>query len=999
MLLLASQLYALSNCIELQQQILGPATSKSRHTILQSIYELMSDQTCAPITQWRAHTCAHSKVDHARNRTTIAEEGFDSVCEEELASLMLATLGVGVSWLSWLAATHLLLLLSLLLPDIGYYVTSFVQCCCRRFTTATTSSASSVSQSDPIVDSKHWKQASLQFQDARRLYLSSARAKDSSILEAEAAAFDFEWMAMTGRSAADINKSTVVFQNEFEAIVRSLVIRRLALRCKMDVSLSISKDGRLLFVKIFASDNLLMATLCDMDYTLEFTDEVDPGPLFWSDKTEVKNDLKVLDPHTIKQKLRLLAAKDVISRKEAEQFPNESLSRVSGRIQVLTRASRIANKSLKCHNVHLPYAPYVPRIEFQYLYKKYPNRLDQPGSVRRSIVLRTIDCIRITRHLIESEMNVNQMLQDGLLASFQCLHSASRFDFNSKPALRSSWILFWRPRHLPGEFEPESHWFLNQLGRLYPFRQPLRDVRDYFGESIAFYFAWIAFYTHLLVGPAIGVAIVLMYQRDDQELQTLWYFYRTGKTGNNTKFFISSVAFALGIGIIVWGFLFAKLWERKCIWYQLEWGTTRLDLELHDRASFWGELCRNPVTNEIETHFSGQKRLIRQCGSLLVMLGLGAMNLFLVITFILMQGYLTKWLSLRFAVLGSSGCQAILIQWSGDLISSISHRLSEFENYQNEKAFQDSVVSKVFALQLMNTYTGLWILAFADFAWLEHTLFGSLYEVYHANVAAQMSVLVQLETLLLMIFVTRIVSHILAVAHNFSLGVSLTNSNSSNQAPETESASVEGEHALEPYRGSYEDYTQVVVQFGLVVMFSSVFPLAPLLALIECALEIRLDALDLCLFFQRPAPDATEGIGLWSTCIQMQLKLALVTIFGLKYFTAENHRDLTFVQRMGSFLISTLGCWLLAEILWFLLPSTNRHAEEVQARNEFLVERYMGGDDTQPSDDGLSNTGELNKKNWILDDGQKEMPQRSLHHLQSMMKVLRIMVMTTTKAK
>ncbi|KAF1313365.1 hypothetical protein FI667_g17434, partial [Globisporangium splendens] len=966
MLLLTSQLYALSNCIELQQQMLDPAASKSKHTILQSVYELMSDQTCAPITQWRAHTCAHSKTDHARNRTTITEEGFDSVCEEELASLMLATLDVGVLWLSWLTAVHLLLLLSLLLPDIGYYATSFAQCCCRRFA-ATPSPAPTLSQSDPIVDPKHWKQASLQFQDARDLYLSSVRAKDSSILEVEAAAFDSEWMAMTGRSTAGINKSTVVFQSEFDAIVRSLIIRRLTLRCKMDVSLSISKDGRLLFVKIFASDNLLMATLCDMDYTLEFTDGVDPGPLFWRDKTEVKSDLKVLDPRTIKQKLRLLAAKDVISRKEAEQFPNESLSRVSGRIQVLTRASRIANKSLKCHNAHLPYASYVPRTEFQYLYKKYPHRLDQPGNMRRSMVLRTIDCIRITRHLIESEMNVNQMLQGGLLTSFQCLHSASRFDFNSKPALRSSWILFWRPRHLPGEYEPETHWFLNQLGRLYPFRQPLRDVRDYFGESIAFYFAWLAFYTQLLVGPAIGVAMVLMYQRDDQELETLWSFYRTGEIGSTAKFFMSPVAFALGIGIIVWGFLFAKLWERKCIWYQLEWGTTRLDLELHDRASFWGESRRNPVTNEVETHFSGQKRLVRQCVSLLVMLGLGAMNLFLVITLILVQGYLTQWLSLRVAVLGSSGCLATLIQWNGDLISSISHRLSEFENFQNEKAFQESVVSKVFVLQLLNTYTGLWILAFADFAWLEHTLFGSLYQVYRDNVAGQMNVLVQLETLLLMIFVTRIISHILAVSHNFSLGVSLTSSNNNSQAPEAESASVEDECALEPYRGSYEDYTQIVVQFGLVVMFSSVFPLVPLLALVECALEIRLDALDLCLFFQRPAPDAAEGIGLWSTCIQMQLKLALVTIFGLEYFTAENHRDLTFVQRMSSFLISTLGCWLLAEILRFLLPSTSRHAEEVQARNEFLVERYMGGDDTQPSDDGLNSAGELNKKNWILD--------------------------------
>lgn len=997
MVLLASELYALSNCIAVRNQIHGDNKSDRGTDLLRSVYGLVANQTCPVVTEWRAHTCEHSRVNASRNSVTTNGEGFDSVCEEELASLMLETLKVGISLLGWLVAAHSFLLLSLLLPDIRRCGVCVAQCCCCRVTTS--SSASSPPVGGLLSDPKQWKQASLQLEDARNLYLSTVRINDPTVLEAEAAAFDSEWMLMTGRSASDIRNAAVVFQNEFEAIVRSLVIRRLTLRCKMDVSLSVSKDGRLVFVKIFASDNLLMTALCDMDYALEFSDAVDPGPQFWQDKVEIKNDLKVLDPRTVKQKLKLLASRDVISRKEAERFPNESLSRVSARIHVLTRASRIANESLKCQNFHLPFAQYVPRTEFQYLYKKYPNQLDLPGNVRRSSVLRTIDCLRIARHLIESEMNVNQMLQGGLLTSFHCLHSASRFDFNSRETLRSSWVLFWRPPYLPGEYDPEKHWFLNQLGRYYPFRQPLRDVRDYFGESIAFYFAWLAFYTHLLLGPALVAAVLLLCQRGEQEVTAMWSFYRSGKI-ENTRFVISPVAFAHGIGTIVWSFLFAKLWERKSIWYQLEWGTTRLDLNLHDRASFWGEMRRNPITNEVETHFPGQKRLMRQFGSWVVIGCLGAANLFLVITLILIQGYFVKWLNLRLAVVASSCCQAFLIQWNGELISSIAHRLSELENYQNEVAFQESVISKAFVLQFMNTYSGLLLLAFGDVAWFQHTFFRPLYQAYRQNVAEQMNAMVQIETLLLAIFLTRIASHVLAIAHSFSLSLFALQRQNRSKSKGTDhgSASVEDENALEPYRGSYEDYTQIVVQFGLVVMFSSVFPLAPLLAFIECVLEMRLDALDLCMFFQRPSPDVAKGIGPWSACIQIQLKISFVVIFGLMYFAAENHSELTFVQRMSSFLLSTLACWLLSEMLWFLLPSTSRQAQEAQARNDFLVERYLG-DDMQSSD-GLDKNDGSHTKGWLvgsLDDdsdpdgsGASALPlDSSLEHYKERIELLR----------
>ncbi|TYZ62818.1 hypothetical protein PybrP1_010951 [[Pythium] brassicae (nom. inval.)] len=970
-LLAIANVYAVSHCMAAQEQLRSDAGG-SRERVLRRVYELVAGQTCAIVSDWRAHTCEHHRAaarGGAEDGSVAVgdadgSEAFDSVCQEELAALVLATVRATISWLSALVATIGFLLLVVLAPVVRDGAAAATRCVCARLCCVSSLDGRATESSEDNRSASRLKRKSLPLHDARDRYLAALRVRDQTALDADAAQFDAEWAAMTGRSASDVNDATVVLQTEFEAIMRSLVLRRLTTRCKMDVSLSISKDGTQLFAKIFAPDNLLMATLCDADNPLELADFVDPGPAFWQrDKREIKTDLKVLDPHTIKHKLRLLASDGVVPKREAERLPNESLARVSARVHALSRAARVANGSLKCENLHLPYAQYVPHPEFQFLFKKHPNQLEVPGSERHSSVLRTIDCLRLTRSLIERELNVDHMVHSGLLSSFNCLHSASRFDATSRRALLSSWVFFWQPLHLPGECDPETHWFRNQLGRLCPFRQPLRSVRDYFGECIAFYFAWLAFYTQLLVAPAcVAVVLLLFNAEDDPEFAIPLAFFRSGAAASSTSFSISTASLAFGVGVAVWGLLFAKFWERKSVWYQLEWGMTSVDLELRDRAGFWGDPRVNPVTNELETHFSGRKRLARQLASAVPIALLAATNLVVVVVLLLAQGYAAQWgLSLRLVVLASSSCQAVAIQWSGELISLAAHRLSEFENYQHETVFQASVVAKVFVLQLTNTFSGLLLLAFVDLARFESVPgLCSLARAYQQRVAPHVSVLVQLETLLLMIFLVRIVSHLLSIAHNVSLGMlALSDASSAKRSASptaygADTAAVndaEDELALAPYRGAYEDYTQIVVQFGLVVMFSSVFPLAPLLAFVECVLELRLDALDLCLFRRRPSPDAADSIGPWATCLQLLLKLSFATLFGLVYFTADNYASLPFVERVSAFLAATLGCWLLTEILWLVLPSASPRAAEARARNEFLVERYFGADGQAMYDD------------------------------------------------
>lgn len=79
-----------------------------------------------------------------------------------------------------------------------------------------------------------------------------------------------------------------------------------------------------------------------------------------------------------------------------------------------------------------------------------------------------------------------------------------------------------------------------------------------------------------------------------------------------------------------------------------------------------------------------------------------------------------------------------------------------------------------------------------------------------------------------------------------------------------------------------QDYQEMFIQFGYVVLFSSAFPLAAMCALINNIIEIRSDALKLCTGLQRPFGQRVENIGQWqvSALGQKAFRQGLLCILG-----------------------------------------------------------------------------------------------------------------------
>lgn len=78
-----------------------------------------------------------------------------------------------------------------------------------------------------------------------------------------------------------------------------------------------------------------------------------------------------------------------------------------------------------------------------------------------------------------------------------------------------------------------------------------------------------------------------------------------------------------------------------------------------------------------------------------------------------------------------------------------------------------------------------------------------------------------------------------------------------------------------------------VIQFGFVTLFVASFPLAPLLALVNNILEIRVDAWKLTTQYRRMVPEKAQDIGAWQPIMQGIAVLAVVTNAMIIAFTSD----------------------------------------------------------------------------------------------------------------
>ncbi|CAF1062104.1 unnamed protein product [Adineta ricciae] len=89
------------------------------------------------------------------------------------------------------------------------------------------------------------------------------------------------------------------------------------------------------------------------------------------------------------------------------------------------------------------------------------------------------------------------------------------------------------------------------------------------------------------------------------------------------------------------------------------------------------------------------------------------------------------------------------------------------------------------------------------------------------------------------------------------------------------------------FGGLFEEYLEIVLQFGFITIFVAAFPIAPLFALLNNWVEIRLDAKKLVCETRRPIAFRASTIGIWFSILEVLAYLAIIANAFLIAFTSE----------------------------------------------------------------------------------------------------------------
>ncbi|KAF9236909.1 calcium-activated chloride channel-domain-containing protein [Melanogaster broomeanus] len=152
----------------------------------------------------------------------------------------------------------------------------------------------------------------------------------------------------------------------------------------------------------------------------------------------------------------------------------------------------------------------------------------------------------------------------------------------------------------------------------------------------------------------------------------------------------------------------------------------------------------------------------------------------------------------------------------------------------------------------------------------------------------------------------------------------------------------------------FEDYSEMVTQFGYVALWSTIWPLAPVMSLLNNYIETRSDAFKIAVHTRRPIPVRTDTIGPWLELLSFLTWLSALTNSALVYLfrppdqevaaamSSEGealleHPGYSGIAATKELLISALLIALLASHFYLLLRNAVRRMLELaiwQGSNE-----------------------------------------------------------------
>ncbi|KAI4872191.1 hypothetical protein NFI96_031019 [Prochilodus magdalenae] len=473
--------------------------------------------------------------------------------------------------------------------------------------------------------------------------------------------------------------------------------------------------------------------------------------------------------------------------------------------------------------------------------------------------------------------------------------------------------------------------------------QPLNLIRKYYGEKIGIYFAWLGFYTEMLFYAAVVGLVCFIYGAATYD-DVVWTkeicddkiggeivmcplcdkkcgFWKLNSTCNATwqsHLFdnTATVFFAIFMGI--WVTLFLEFWKRRQARLEYEW----------DLVDFEEEQQRLQLRPEYETKCTGRRLnrvtqemelvLEQPIGDLVGKLFLCWSTVFLWISLIIASiiGVIAYRLAV-FAALASimkdsptnklelvgslitpqlatsvtaSCINFVIIMVLNFLYERVAIWITDMEVPKTHVEYENKLTVKMFLFQFVNYYSSCFYVAFFKGKFVGYP--GKYTYMFNSNLRNEEcdpgGCLIELTTQLVIVMTGKqvwgnIQEALLPWLKNW------WSSRSARSHPESLYSRWEQDYDLQNFSqfGLFYEYLEMVIQFGFITLFVASFPLAPLLALINNILEVRVDAWKLTTQFRRPVAAKAHSIGAWDEILNMIAVFSVVTNAFIVAFTSD----------------------------------------------------------------------------------------------------------------
>jgi hypothetical protein len=679
------------------------------------------------------------------------------------------------------------------------------------------------------------------------------------------------------------------------------------------------------------------------NYRLQLRGEIDPGSdEFWNREINGRN-VELDEERTIYTQdqanviLENLYQAGKISPIDLgvyTEFENEYV--FSRRVHAL---ERIADR-VPVYNRYIPYAEFSSQPNLRYLYNSY-------ASARGPTLFRPKDRLYLTKALLDGHFDFDMLSVDGVVKTCLALHSGNTGEAVTIEMLLIRWVFFWRgpanevgsPMVSDDAYDPSVpvafYWR--------PFSQPLVDIRDYFGEKIALYYAWIGFYTYYLMYVAVmGLALQIA-------------FVARGYTSSEDHLDWTVLTFVLCC--VFWNVAYNEGWNKEVAVAAVRWGTNGLEQSEKMRPQFKGDeeqpLKRSEITNIIETYYPEEKRNLQITWSYIMLCTLISLNVCLIAAIYYAEALVvTDYTEYDFSgfSLVVNIVQALQIVASSYVFDALGRWMNDKENYRTETDHEDALIAKTILFQLVNNFGVPMFTAVGKGPLLDSCTYTCLGD---------------LQQLLYVIVIVRVVSNFSRPIYEVVSSLfgkrdetsGSLNSKTAQQTRDEELAELSSVKSFEEeiqrmsYPGTFYLYSQAVIQYGYISFFANAVPLLGLISLVENMVLIRLEAYTLCALTQRPHVLLAEDEGMWGNLMDIFSVLGAVSACAIICFTLDDFDEDTYMLR-GMIFVAMFQLLLTVKYVfhYFLEPNMSL-VEDQTARHKFVVEKYRSVvEDTGGSD-------------------------------------------------